>query len=53
MNNLSLREKAALYLLLLVIIGLAAYIFGIRTLNSAYAEMQAQLDAFEKRMRSL
>ena len=53
MSNLSLRENAAMYLLLLVVIGLAAYIFGIRTLNSAYAEMQAQLITLQQQKEYL
>ena len=43
MSSLSLREKAIIYLMLLVVIGLLAYMFGVRTLNSAYADMQVEL----------
>ena len=43
MGSLSLREKAIIYLMLLVVIGLLAYMFGVRTLNSAYADMQVEL----------
>ena len=47
MSTLSLREKAIMYLLLLVVIGVLAYMFGIRTLNSAYTEMQAELASLQ------
>ena len=43
MSTLSLREKAIIYLMLLVVIALLAYMFGIRTLNDAYADLQVEL----------
>lgn len=53
MNNLSLREKAIMYLLVLVVIGLLAYIFGIRTLNNKNADLQVELQSLEQRKAEL
>jgi len=47
MSTLSLREKAIMYLTLLVVIGLLAYLFGIRTLNTAYADMQVEYETLQ------
>ena len=53
MNNLSLREKAIIYILFLVVIALLAYLFGIRTLNNANADMQIQLQELQARKEQL
>ena len=53
MNNLSLREKAIIYILFLVVIALLAYLFGIRTLNNANADMQIQLQELQTRKEQL
>ena len=53
MNNLSLREKAIMYILVLVVIALLAYIFGIRTLNNKNADLQVELQTLEQRKAEL
>ena len=53
MNNLSLREKTIMYILVLVVIGLLAYLFGIRTLNNKNADLQVELQNLEQRKADL
>lgn len=53
MNNLSLREKTIMYILVLVVIALLAYLFGIRTLNNRNAELQVELQNLEQRKADL
>jgi len=53
MNNLSLREKTIMYILVLVVIGLLAYLFGIRTINNRNAELQAELQGLQQRKQEL
>jgi len=49
MNNLTLREKAMAFGILLLIIIFCVYFFGIRTLNEHYAEYKVQLTELQER----
>ena len=53
MGNLSLREKAIIYLLALFVIAFLAYFFGIRTLNEAYEDLQGQLVTLQQQKEYL
>ena len=53
MANLSLREKAIIYLLALFVIAFLAYFFGIRTLNEAYEDLQGQLVTLQQQKEYL
>ena len=48
-SNLSIREKGIIFLLLLFVIAILAYMFGIRTLNEAHSEMLVNLDELNQR----
>lgn len=53
MNNLSVRERAMIYAVLLLLIGGLVFVFGIRPLNSKYDDLVAQKEAKEAEKRQL
>lgn len=48
-SSLSVKEKAIMIFLLLVVIAALAYIFGVRTLNSAHNDMVEELNTLQQR----
>ena len=49
MGNLSTREKAFIYVILLLLIIVAGYFLGIRNLNNQYNEYKTQLEQLTAR----
>ena len=49
MGNLSMREKAFIYVILLLLIIVGGYFLGIRNLNNQYNEYKTQLDQLNAR----
>ena len=49
MGNLSTREKAFIYVILLLLIIVGGYFLGIRNLNNQYNEYKTQLDQLNAR----
>ncbi len=49
MGNLSVREKAFIYVILLLLIIVGGYFLGIRNLNNQYDEYKVQLDQLTAR----
>jgi cell division protein FtsB len=53
MNNLSVRERAMIFAVLLLLIGGLVFVFGIRPLSSKYDDLVAQKEAKEAEKRQL
>lgn len=53
MNNLSVRERAMIYAVLLLLIGGLVFVFGIRPLNNKYEDLVQQKEAKEAEKRQL
>ena len=53
MNNLSVRERAMIFAVLLLLIGGLVFVFGIRPLNNKYDDLVQQKEAKEAEKRQL
>ena len=53
MNNLSVRERAMIFAVLLLLIGGLVFVFGIRPLNNKYDDLVKQKEEKEAEKRQL